>query len=189
MKVEKWDVRVASPRKLHRALHDFLTDNEYKHEYEPLQLEEGKIEGTATFQRSLIGQRDVKRRRRWGLLIVGVFLCLLIVLIPIGLWLIRRSGGKLRTKVVLDIEGEVYRARGTQTGLGHTAEVLDVVADARITLKVEMGRPDNEDVYRIAEPTKDKKELETLTRQVDDMEKRLRQLLPRIVLPEVRSLS
>lgn len=183
----RWDdVRVASPRKLYRVLDNFLTDHGYEHKYEPLELETSPIEGTATFHKPLEGKRDVKRRRRWGLLIAGIFLCLLVVFIPIGIKLIRRSGGILRTKIVLEVEGEAYRARGAEIEVSHQAEVLDVVADARITLKADSGRADDKDPYAIAEKIKDKKEIEALKSHFEDLEKRLGQLLPTIALPEIK---
>ncbi len=183
----RWDdIRVSSPRKLYRALDNFLTDNGYEHKYKPLELGPSPIEGTATFHDSLEGKRDVKRRRRWGLLIAGIFLCLLIVFIPIGIKLIKKSGGILRTKIVIKVEGEAYRARGAETQASHEAEVLDVAADARITLKAESGRADDKDPYAIVEKTKDKKEIETLKIHFEDLEKRLRQLLPAIALPEIK---
>ena len=183
----RWDdVRVASPRKLYRALDNFLTDHGYKHEYKPLELGTSPIEGTATFHDSLEGKRDVKRRRRWGLLIAGILLCLLIVFIPIGIKLIKKSGGILRTKIVIEVEGEAYRARGAETEASHKAEVLDVAADARVTLKAELGRADDKDSYAIAEKTKDKKEIEALKIHFEGLEKRLGQLLPTIALPEIK---
>jgi len=183
----RWDdVRVASPRKLYRILDNFLTDHGYEHKYEELKLESSPIEGTATFHKPLEGRKDIKRRRRWGLLIAGIFLCLLVLFIPIGIKLIRRSGGVLRTRIILEVEGEAYRARGAEIEPSHQAEVLDVVADARVTLKADSGRADDKDSYAIAEKTKDKKEIETLRIQFEDLEKRLGQLLPTIALPEIK---
>ncbi len=183
----RWDdIRVASPRKLYRALDNFLTDHGYEHKYEPLKLEDSPIEGTATFRDSLEGKRDIKRRRRWGLLIAGILLCLLIVFIPIGIKLIKKSGGILRTKIVIKVEGEAYRARGAEAEAGHEAEVLDVAADARVTLKADSGKANDKDPYAIVEKTKNKKEIEALRIQFEDLEKRLGQLLPTIALPEIR---
>ena len=184
----RWDdVRVASPRKLYRILDNFLTDHGYEHEYEELKLESSPIEGTATFRKPLEGKKDIKRRRRWGLLIAGIFLCLLVPFIAIGIILIRRSGGRLRTTISLDVEGEAYRARGAEIEPSHQAEVLDVVADARITLKADSGRPnDKEGPYAIGAKIKDKKEIEALRVHFEDLEKRLEQLLPTIVLPEIK---
>ncbi len=186
----KWDVRTGSPRKLWRALHDFLDDNGFEHEYEELKPEESPIEGTATFSDWLIGQRDHEKRARFWFLriLIGFLLLLTIVLIPLGLVLIRSSLKTVRTRVRIDVEGEVYRARGADINISHAAEVLDVVADTRVTLQAWAGEPikEKEDEIRL---TKDEREITKLRHEFEELSYRLDELLPKVSLPSIEPLS
>ena len=184
----KWDVRAGSPRKLWRALHDFLDDNGFEHKYQELKPEESPIEGTATFSDQLVGRRDHKKRASFWFLriLIGLLLCLTIILIPLGLALIRSRLKTIRTRVSIDVEGEVYRARGANINTAHTAEVLDVVADTRVTLEAWAGEPieKKEDEIRL---TKDEREIEKLRHEFEELSHRLDELLPKISLPRMES--
>ncbi len=184
----KWDVRTGSPRKLWRALHDFLDDNGYMHEYEELKPEGSPIDGTATFKNYLIGQKDREKRASFWFLriLIGLLLCLTIILIPLGLALIGSSLKTVRTKVRIDVEGEVYRARGADINTSHAAEVLDVVADTRVTLQAWVGEPikKKENEIRLA---KDEGEITKLRHDFEELSHRLDELLPKVSLPHVES--
>jgi len=184
----KWDVRTGSPRKLWRALHDFLDDNGFEHKYEELKPEGSPIDGTATFKNYLIGQKDREKRASFWFLriLIGLLLCLTIILIPLGLALIGSSLKTVRTKVRIDVEGEVYRARGADINTSHAAEVLDVVADTRVTLQAWVGEPikKKENEIRLA---KDEGEITKLRHDFEELSHRLDELLPKVSLPRVES--
>jgi len=179
----KWDVRTGSPRKLWRALHDFLIDNGYEHKYKELEPRDSPIEGTAIFSSTLKGQRDHKKRARFWLLriLIGLLLCLTIILIYWGLALIRSRLRTVRTEVEIGIEGEVYRARGADINTYHAAEVLDVVADTRVTLQAwacELIKKKGDEIR----PTKDKREVTKLRHEFEELSHRLDELLPKVSL-------
>ena len=185
----KWDVRTGSPRKLWRALHDFLDDNGFEHKYEELEPRDSPIEGTAIFSSTLAGQRDHKKRAPFWILriLIGCLLCLTIILIPLGLALIRSSIKTIRTWVRISVEGEVYRARGTDINTAHAAEVLDVVADTRVTLDVQAGEASKDSGYKIKGLTEDKREIQKLGHEFQELKHELDKLLPKVSLPRVES--
>ncbi|MBI3931758.1 MAG: hypothetical protein HY325_07010 [Chloroflexi bacterium] len=186
----KWDVRTRSPRKLWRALHDFLDDNGFEYEYKELEPRNSPIEGTAIFSDTFIGQRDRKKRAPlWFLrILIGLLLCLTIILIPLGLVLIGSSLKTVRTWVRIDVEGEAYRARGADINTSHSAEVLDVVADTRVTLRVWAGKPVKEGEDEII-LTKDKMEIAKLRYEFEELNHRLDVLLPKVSLPSIEPIS
>ena len=140
----RWDVRTGSPRKLWRTLHDFLNDNGFRHDYEELRLEESPIEGTATFSDTLSGHRSRILPASGQLLrtIGGVLLCLTVALIPLGRKLLRSRTKTVWTSASLSVEGEVFRTRGANLRTHTAAEIVDIVADVRVTLDIVSGEPD-----------------------------------------------
>ena len=182
----KWDVRTGSPRKLWRSLHDFLDDNGFTHEYRELRLVESPIEGTATFSDSLVGHKDRQRPSSFSFLrvLVGILLCLTVLLIPLGMRLIGSRIKTVRTWVWMGVEGEVYRTRGADIRSSTRAsEVLDVVADARITLDILAGEPSEESDYEIAKPAEDRGEIAVVRREFEELSYQVDQLLPGETLP------
>lgn len=181
----KWDVRADSPRKLWRALNDFLDDNGFEHEYEQLKLEDSPIDGTAAFGDTVVGQKESERRADFWLLrvILGFILCLTIVLMPLGLRLLSRSHKTIRTIVRIDVEGEVYRRRGTQINASQAAEVLGVIADARITLQAWAGEPLKDAEYEIDRVARDERDITILRHEFGELTYRIDGLLPGVSLP------
>ncbi len=170
----RWDFRSGSPRKLWRTLHDFLTDTGYEHEYEELKLEGTPIEGTATFNKTMDSHKDFEQSPRVWLWVIGFMLCITILLTPLGIRLMKASSRTLRTRIRIGIEGEVYRARGSDIQSNHAAELLGVVADVRLHIELSAGTP-LDDTDREIVVMKNKKELkefnvhfERLTRILDE---------------------
>ena len=187
----KWDVRTGSPRKLWRALHDFLDDNGFVHEYAELRPEGGPIEGTATFSDWLIGYRDhVRPASFWVLrVVVGLVLCLTVVLLPVGLSLIRGRLRTVRTWARVGIEGEVYRTRGASVDAAHAEEVLDVVADARVTLEIQGSEASNDIYPETARLTEDEGDIGEVERHFKELNHRLDELLERQSLSDFKLLE
>jgi hypothetical protein len=191
----KWDMRTGSPRKLWRTLHDFLDDNGYVHEYKELRPEESPIEGTAIFSAEMDGCRDIERKPRLWLWIIGLLLCFTILFIVVGIKLIKTSSRMLRTRIRIEIEGEAYRARGADMSGSHAAEVLDVVADTRVTLEAGAGRPKRKESgseygsCEIEELTRDKNDMNMLEIEFEQLKRRLDELLPEVSLPNIKSLE
>jgi hypothetical protein len=181
----RWDIRTGSPRKLWRSLHDFLEDSGFAHEYHELLLAESPIEGTATFSDCLVGHKDQQRQSSFWFLrvLVGTLLCVTLLLIPLGVPLIRSRTRTVRTWAKIGIEGEVYRTRGADMRSSHASEVLDVVADARITLDILGGEPDKDRDNEIARPTEDRGEIKAVRHEFEELQYRVDQLLPGETLP------
>jgi len=187
----RWDVRTGSPRKLWRSLHDFLEDSNFAHEYHELLLAESPIEGTATFSDWLVGHKDHQRLSSFWFLriLVGTLLCVTILLIPLGMPLIRSRARTVRTWARISVEGEVYRTRGADMQSSHASEVLNVVADARITLDILAGEPGKAGEtgkgsnYEITKPTEDREEIKAVRREFEELQYRVDQLLPGETLP------
>ncbi len=187
----RWDVRTGSPRKLWRSLHDFLEDSGFAHEYHELLLAESPIEGTATFSDWLVGHKDRQRLSSFWFLrvLVGTILCITILLIPLGMPLIRSRIKTVRTWARISVEGEVYRTRGADMRSSHASEVLDVVADARITLDILAGEPgkagerSEDSGYEIARLTEDREEIKAVRHEFEELQYRVDQLLPGETLP------
>ena len=169
----RWDVRVASPRKLFRALHDFLDDRGYVHEYEPLKTERDAIDGCAVFKSELTGKMDSLRRNR-AYLIFGIILLPTILLTTLGISFIRQSRYTLRTIVSVSVEGEAYLARDSKRGPVRS-EVLDMVSDARVTLELKSG-PAKGDAG-IWTPSDDRREVTRLAGERQALEEGLSELL------------
>jgi hypothetical protein len=172
----KWDVRVASPRKLFRALHDFLDDLGYVHEYEPLKAEPDAIGGTAIFKSELLGRSDFPRRDL-AYLWFGVLLLPTILLTNLGINFIRQSRYTMRTIARIGVEGEAYSTRGEPQSTVQS-EVLDVFSDARVTLDVTAGPARGE--YKIWRPTENKRELRRVAEERQKLEDGLFGLLLRM---------
>lgn len=179
----KWDVSVASPRKLFRALHDFLDEHGYVHEYEPLKAEPDAIGGMAIFRSGLVGKSDLPRSNL-AYVVLGILLLLTIVLIPIGMRFLGQSRYHIRTIAKIGMEGEAYLAKGGTQGTAQ-GEALDVVSDARVTLDVTVGIAQGD--YKILRPTEDKRELIRIAEEKQGLENALSELLLTIALPEVET--
>jgi len=179
----KWDVSVASPRKLFRALHDFLDEHGYVHEYEPLKAEPDAIGGMAIFRSELVGKSDLPRSNL-AYVVLGILLLLTIVLIPMGMRFLGQSRYHIRTIAKIGMEGEAYLAKGGTQGTVQ-GEVLDVVSDARVTLDVTAGIAQGD--YKILRPTEDKRELIRIAEEQQGLENALSELLLTIALPEVET--
>ncbi len=175
----RWDVRTGSPRKLWRTLHDFLDDNGFRHEYEELRLEDSPIEGTATFSDRLTGYRDRTRPASAQLLrtIGGALLCLTLVLVWPGMALLRSRTKTVRTSASVSVEGEVFRTRGANLRSDHAAEIVDVVADIRITMDIISGEPAEDDPREIRAALAPR-ELVMATLEFKELESGLVGLLP-----------
>lgn len=177
-----WKVRVGSPRELLWELYQFLDAKGFLlcEPYEPLELEQTPIEGTASFESTIKGHRDFPGRSLWRL-ILGIILCMTILLIPVGIWLIRKSKHILRDLIKLQVEGEAYRASArTQDPHRPQSEVLDIASSARITLDVELrfirgGK---------AKTLKNESEWERLQTEFNQFREELDKLIPRIALPQ-----
>lgn len=169
----KMDVRAASPRKLFRALHDFLDDLGYAHEYEPLKAERDAIGDVAIFKSELVGRKDCPTRD--GLrLVLGILLLLTIALVPLAIRLLKTSGYLVRTIVRIGVEGEAYRARLGVQGADEQ-EVINVVSDARVTLDIRSGVAEGD--CEISSPIKKKRELARTAEEEEKLKKALGELL------------
>lgn len=177
---------MGSPGALSWELYQYLCEKGYKpeqeHEYEALCMEETPIEGVAKFANNL---KVVNEFPRKSLLmkIIGFILCLTLILIPLGLWLIRRSKWQFRHIIDVNIEGEAYRA-GSRTQDPHRAqsEVLGIVSDARVTLQghVDISRAGH------TKTAKDDVEWGRLKQEFQNIKEAFDSLIPTIIPPEVR---
>ena len=131
------DIRVASPRKLFSALHDFLDERGYMHEYEPLEAAHDTIGGMAVFKDELLGKRDAPRRDR-AYLFVGIILLPTILFTTLGISFIGQSRYTLRTLVSISVEGKPYLAEDSKRGLTQVGEP-GVGGNARITVGLRAG--------------------------------------------------
>jgi hypothetical protein len=169
----KLDVRVASPRKLFRALHDFLEEDSYVHEYEPLRSERDAIGDVAIFKSELVGKQDTQGRDVLSLLL-GILLIFTILLIPLAIRLLRESRYALTTIVEISVEGEAYRYRHGTNG-ATSSEVLDVVSDARVTLQIKTGLVGKES--EISRPSRVRGERRKIAQEQQDLRDTFDQLL------------
>lgn len=174
--VFKKDIRVASPRKLFRDLHDFLDKHEYAHKYEPLRAEPDAIDGLAIFKNELLGKKDVQRRDR-AYLLFGIILLPTLLLTSLGLRFIRQSSYTFRAVARIDVEGEAYLARESTKDAGQS-ETLDVVSDARITFELQAGAARGD--YGIWRPTDSRRDLEALDEERRMLEEELAAYLDEI---------
>ncbi len=94
-----------------------------------------------------------------------------------------RSHKTIRTIVRIDVEGEVYRRRGTQVNASQAAEVLGVIADARVTLQAWAGEPLKDAEYEIDRVTRDERDITILRHEFDELTYRIDGLLPGVSLP------
>lgn len=175
----KLDVRVASPRRLFRALHDFLEEGGYAHEYEPLKAERDAIGDTAIFNSELVGRQETQGRDVLSM-ILGILLIFTIILTPRAIRLLRESRYTLTTIVEIGVEGEAYRYRYGTTGTT-SSEVLDVVSDARVTLLVKTGIAGNES--EISRPSRVRGERRKVAQEQQDLRDAFDHLLIALALP------
>jgi hypothetical protein len=175
----KWDVRVASPRRLFRALHDFLDEWGYLHEYEPLRVEADALSGTAVFKSQLLGKIDTPKRDR-PYLVFGIILLPTLLLTSLGTRFIRASRYTRRTLATIGVEGEAYLARGEAQGAAQD-DVPDVVSDARITLDITAGAARGD--FAIWKPTDNKRELARLVEEKRQLEGAISAVLAGMALP------
>jgi len=179
----RWKVRVGSPRELVWELHQFLVCRGYKCEYpneEALELKPTPIEGVATFGSRLEGHKDFSGCSLWRL-ILGIILCITILLIPVGIWLIKKSKYILSNVIKLNVETETYRASArTQDPYRAQSEVLDIASDARITLEAEVILIRAGKMKKV----KNKSEIERLGTEFAQLGDELDKLIPKIALPK-----
>ena len=175
----KLDLRVESPRKLFRSLHDFLEEGSFEHEYEPLKAERDAIGDTAIFTSELVGKREMPGRNPLYL-IAGIILLFTILLAPLAIRLLENSRYTLRTIARIGVEGEAYRARSGPRGVFQT-ETLDVVSDARVTLILRTGiaKDDND----ISGPTRNKRELARISDELRNLKDCFDELMISMALP------
>lgn len=177
-----WKVRIGSPRELVWELRQFLDGKGYRFDdsYKPLELKRAPIEGTATFESTIEGHRDFPGRSLWRL-ILGIIFCMTILLIPLGIWLIRKSKHMLSDIISVQVEGEVYRASArTQDPYRAQSEVLDMTGNARILLDaglkfVRAGKP---------REVKSEEEWRRMHTEFSQLRDELDKLIPRIALPK-----
>jgi len=173
-----WDVRVASPRRLLRSLHDFLDERGYVHEYEPTGAEADAISGVAVFKSELIGKRD-SPRRDVAYVVFGLLLLPTILLTTLGIRFLKESRYYLRTIARISVEAELHPTKGGGQGAVRS-EALDVVSDAKVTLDVTAGVAQGD--YEIVRPTEDKRELMRLAEEQRELQRQLSELLPTIAV-------
>ena len=175
-----WDVRGASPRKLTRALHDFLDERGYVCEYEPPEDEPYAGSGVAIFKSELIGKKD-SPRRDIAYIVFGLLLLPSILLTTLGIRFLKESRYYLRTIARISVEGEVYPTKGGEQG-AVPSEALDIACNVSVALDVTAGvaQGDNE----IVRPTEDKHELVRLAEEQRELERQLSELLPTIASQE-----
>jgi hypothetical protein len=162
-------------------VHEFLELQHWEHSYEPLKPESDAINGSALFSGKLVGRHD---SHPWWRILVGILLCLTIILIPVGLCFLRKQ----RVEVIIEVEGESYRARGAEVLATQQKEVLDLMSDARVILRLNAGkvvksRKTGEEVIK---PTRSKNKTQELYREVTALKRKIdEEILPKIVLPEL----
>jgi hypothetical protein len=181
----KMDVRVASPRKLFRDVHDFLEEDGFGHDYEPLKAERDAIGDVAIFKSELAGKMDSQARDVFSL-ILGILLIFTIVLIPLAIRLLRESRYTLRTVVEIGVEGEAYRYRHGTTGAA-AIEVLEVVSDARVTLHVKTGVA--ADDAEISRPSRVRGERRRIALEQQDLRESFERLLISKALPILETVG
>lgn len=178
----RWNLRVRSPRELYWKLHEFLESERWEHKYEPLQPKDDAISGSALFSDELKGRHD---SHPWWRILVGILLCLTIILIPVGLCFFRKQ----RVEITIEVEGESYRARGAEVLTTQEKEMLDVISDCRVTLKLNAGKvvKRKKTGEEIIKPTKSKRKTQELDRKVTVLKRKMdKEILPNIMLPELQ---
>lgn len=178
-----WDVRIASTRKLTRALHDFLDERGYVCEYEPSEAEPEAGSGVAIFKSELMTKRD-SPRRDLPYIVFGLLLLPTILLTTLGIRFLKESRYYLRTIARIALEGEVHPTKGGTQGTVQS-EAPGVVADIRVTLEVTAGTAQGD--YEIVRPTEDKRELVRLAQERRELEEQLSELLRAMALPGVEA--
>ncbi len=178
----EWKLRIGSPRELFWELQQFLEKEGFGmgEPSEALTLEPTPIEGPATFNKDVEGQRFYSVCIRW-MFILGIILCFTIILIPIGIWLIRKSVYDVIQEVRIHVEGETFRASAlSQEPHKHQSEVIDTVSNARVSLvgKVYRKKGDNE-----SKPGES--EYQVFEKKLGKIEDKLNTLIPSIKLPDV----
>jgi len=175
-------IKVGSPGALHWELKNFLVEHKYttKQTPEELPMKDTPIGGIASFASTTEGNKYFPKWSIWRL-IIGILLLLTILLIPLGIWLIRKSRFKLCYGALIKMEGESYRAGAkTQDPYTSTSEVLSIVSDARLTLLGEVW------IERLGKKKKAKQiDWQELEKEFNAICASFEQLLPKLQLPEV----
>ena len=178
----EWKLRIGSPRELFWELQRFLEKEDFKSDKpsEPLVLEPTPIEGHATFSDSVEGHKEILQSTRWRF-IIGLLLCITIILIPVGIWLIRKSTYEVMQEVRLHLEGETFRASArSQEPYKAQSEVTDTVSNARVSLEGKIYRRRGDGKIKPASEMEEQAFNNTLCK----IEERLNKLIPRIKLPD-----
>jgi len=133
--IRNWKTRITSPRELIWDLQCFLEEQGFTmDEAQGLSLDATPISELATFSARLSGKRSYSQSDT-GKLIMGILLCLTVLLIPLGIWIVSGSSHKVVEEAIIDIEGEIYRASATkQSASEGLANLVGTISDARITL-------------------------------------------------------
>ena len=179
----EWKLRIGSPRDLFWELQRFLDKEGVKSDkpFEPLKLEPTPIEGHATFSGNVDGHKDILKSTRWRF-ILGIILCFTIILIPIGLWLIRKSAYEVTQEVKINLEGETYRASArSQEPYKPQSEVTDTVSNARVSLEGNIYRRRGDGKIKPASELEE----QAFDTKLSRIEERLNKLIPSIKLPDV----
>ena len=144
------DIGSASASKLISALHDFLDERGFIHEYEPLKAGHDSIDDMTVFKHELLGKRDSPRRDR-AYLFLGIVLLPTILFTTLGISFISQSRYTLRTLVSISVEGKPYLAEDNEQGPVQ-GEVPDSGKAARITVALRAGTAkDDMDIWKPAD--------------------------------------
>jgi len=198
----KWDVKVGSPRKLFRALLDFLDDYGYEHgEDWQLKFEDrGAIEGIAVFNDEIAGKKDFRRRNRTYLIVALILGVMGIIFLFQGEWgpfagsfiliagivFALKSKSILRRTITFHLAGESYRtsARGERASAAD-AEVVGIMSDVRLTVTGEVGSPAKANEGKVGNFSKNENEWAELKKELQGLRNKVDQLLPQLELPSV----
>ncbi len=104
------------------------------------------------------------------------------ILIPIGLWLIRKSAYDVIQEVKINLEGETYRASArSQEPYKPQSEVTDTVSNARVSLEGSIYRRRGDGKIKPASELEE----QAFGTKLSRIEERLNKLIPSIKLPDV----
>jgi len=205
---QQWDIRVGSPRKLFRLLHDYLTEHGYEHSYEPLSMVGAGIEGIATFQNSLNGTQKQSTISSWrkkgiviglSLLVVGLIFLIYsisqqgwqlglasIFFLGTGIAIVYRSkpvkGFEIK-RIIISLEGEAYRTSGKSSrAIGEDVNRVESQAlDLASDVRIRVR----------AEQSYLNEEMQVLTtapmpKELEEIQQYFDKVLPEITLPIVK---
>ena len=194
------DVRVGSPWKLFRALQDILEEQGYTFTPKDLSLHSVPINDIARFREYVLGKKDLEKWR-WWMLGIGMFLLLMGIIVAvnassfigyligtifgiIGIVAIFHIKKDIRRFILIEIEGEAYRAEAGHKGKSVHAEVLGIISDVEIRIKALVSEPKDE--YGFSRPLQDKEEIEALKKEVEALRHKVDSLLPELEIPMVK---